>query len=321
MDQQPQRNYLDIWPDEKIDIDLKELAHHWRTVGHSKRLFSSATTPTIAEVRTQLGLYAIGRDEKFFKKVSKKLWELRKDCLTYLTSKIRNQIIEKMNKLVVNSMFTDMYHLKHWYRQFGGTEDNLARMWMAIYGQFGSPEMRLFMKRISDEYMNLKGLKYIDDEDLTGLPGREKVGCYEGLASHAKSVIVKGINDVGSRSHGWRLKMQRIEEEMDEKTRYHRRKYDNTLGAFAMQIIGGKKVFLNNPNTILHNHIDRRDGVNNQINESETKDNDVEEVKPKADEEKEKQADKEWDDAVETRIQAEKKVESLTRIFLLFFFI
>ena len=67
--------------------------------------------------------------------------------------------------------------------------------------------MRTYIKKITDEYISTKGIKYVKNENLNGLAEKEKVGCYEGLVSYTKTLIVKNVNYNSKTGHGWVIKL------------------------------------------------------------------------------------------------------------------
>ena len=77
-----------------------------------------------------------------------------------------------------------------WFKQHGGTLLNLAKIWFVLFGQFGGASIRTYIKKVADEYMSTKRIKYVANENLNGFAGKEKMGCYEDLVSHTKTLIV-----------------------------------------------------------------------------------------------------------------------------------
>ena len=75
-----------------------------------------------------------------------------------------------------------------------GSEDMACRLWQACYGEFDG--MVCCEGSLEWTFMVNNRIKYVDD-----LAGNRK-GCYAKLFSHRKSVVVKSINRVGSRTHG-----------------------------------------------------------------------------------------------------------------------
>ena len=78
----------------------------------------------------------------------------------------------------------------------------MAKIWFVLYRQFGGASIRIYIKKLADEYISTKGIKYVINENLNGLAGKEKMGCYEALASYTKTVIVKSVNYNGKKGHG-----------------------------------------------------------------------------------------------------------------------
>ena len=241
---------IPIWPDQETNQDLRELAQHWTTVGHTKVLFPSCLRIKTHDLRTRIGLMAVGKDSSYFELLKTKVEELRKDALTYFITKVGTLSVKKINELMPNVVIADFNHLKIWFRNHGSSEIYLAKLWMAFHGQFDEVEKRGYMKRLSEEYMEMKAIRYIENEPLPGLAGHDKVGCYEALASHAKSKLLAGLNYAGSKSHGWTIKLNRTEDEMKGQKRFKRREAGVTLGSFA-EHKATKKVLLNPQEVLL----------------------------------------------------------------------
>ena len=161
--------------------------------------------------------------------------ELRRDALDYFRTKLGIVIVGKLNSLFDGVLLADIAHMNRWFKQHGGTLSNLTKIWFVLFGQFGGASIRTYIKKVADEYMSTKGIKYVANKNLNGLADKEKIGCYEDLVSHAKTLIVKSVNYNSKTRHGWTIKLQRTKLEIDAKTRYKKRKSDKTLESFAVR--------------------------------------------------------------------------------------
>ena len=240
---------IPVWPDQKDNEELEELARKWTTTGLTRLLFPTSNNIDRNELRTRLGLVGVNKDDEYFDRMVVRVKELRSDAQKYYETRISTVIIDCMNSMLTTCTFANLDHMLLWYKKHGGNPLNLSILWYSVYGKFGEIEMRSFKKEVADDYMRMKGLKYLEDEYLNGLRGHDKVGCFESLVSHAKTAVSKKINYTGKESHGWQIKTKRSKKEMKGQKRYKRKRADTTLGSFAFHERNEEELF--HPDKIL----------------------------------------------------------------------
>ena len=208
--------------DDSVDSNKSRVAQLIALPFH-RELFKPDGAVTQGQVLSAFGNVTLGLSEEVITALVQKVQLIKSDVRSWGLQQVRAKIVQHFNQCSQLRSFCTIGEVADYWKD-NGTVDAAGKLWFACYGAFDEePEWDV---KLEQSYMEMCEYTYRET-------GERKKGCFARTIGQRKTDIIKSINRKAATTHQGFIRMKRSSEEMDEKTKYKKRKKGTTLGGFA----------------------------------------------------------------------------------------
>jgi hypothetical protein len=208
--------------DDSVDSNEGRLARLIALPFH-RELFKSDGAVTQGQVLSAFGNVTLGLSEEVITALVEKVELIKSDVRSWGLQQVKAKIVQHFNQCSQMRSFGTIGQVAEYWKQTG-TVEAAGKLWYACYGAFD--EEPGWDVQLEKSYMEMCEYKYKET-------GVKKKGCFARSIGLRKTDIIKSINRKSATTHKGSIRMKRSSEEMDEKTRFKKRKKGTTIGGFA----------------------------------------------------------------------------------------
>jgi hypothetical protein len=186
-------------------------------------LFKPAGSVTQCQVLSAFGNVTVGLHKDVIEALVEKVQSIKTDVRSWGLHQVRAKIVKNFNQCSPGGSFCTIGQVADYWKE-NGTVEAAGKLWYACYGAFDDePGWEV---NLEQTYMEMCEYTYRATE------GRRK-GCFSRTIGQRKTDIIKMINRASENTHHGVIRMKRLPEEMDAKTKFKKRKKGTTLGGFV----------------------------------------------------------------------------------------
>jgi len=186
-------------------------------------LFKPAGSVTQCQVLSAFGNVTVGLHKDVIEALVEKVQSIKTDVRSWGLHQVRAKIVKHFNQCSPGGSFCTIGQVADYWKE-NGTVEAAGKLWYACYGAFDDePGWEV---NLEQTYMEMCEYTYRATE------GRRK-GCFSRTIGQRKTDIIKMINRASEKTHHGVIRMKRLPEEMDAKTKFKKRKKGTTLGGFV----------------------------------------------------------------------------------------
>ena len=186
-------------------------------------LFKPAGAVTQGQVLSAFGNVTVGSHKDVIEALVEKVQEIKTDVRSWVLQQVRAKIVQHFTQCSPGRSFCSIEQVADYWKE-NGTFKAAGMLWYACYGAFNDEPG--WDVKLEQQYMEMCEYTYRET-------GERKKGCFARTIGQRKTDIIKLINRKAATTDQGLIRMQRSSEEMDEKTKYKKRKKGTTLGGFA----------------------------------------------------------------------------------------
>ena len=186
-------------------------------------LFQPASAVSQAQVLSAFGNVTVGLPKDVIVALVKKVQEIKTDVRSWGLHQVRSKIVKHFNQTSPGGSYCTIGRVADYWND-NGTVEAAAKLWYACYGAFDKEPG--WEKELERKYMEISSYTY-------RLTDNRKKGCFARTIGQRKSDIIKMINRASETTHHGVIRMKRLPDEIDEKTKFKKRKKGTTLGGFV----------------------------------------------------------------------------------------
>jgi hypothetical protein len=186
-------------------------------------LFQPAGAVSEGQVLSAFGNVTVGLRDDVIAALVGKVKSIKTDVRSWGLHQVRAKIVQNFNQCSPGGSFCTIAQVADYWKE-NGTVEAAGKLWYACYGAFDDePGWEV---QLEQKYMLMCDYTYrvIDDP---------KKGCFARTIGQRKTDIIKMINRASDKTHRGLIRMKRLPEEIDEKTKFKKRKKGTTLGGFV----------------------------------------------------------------------------------------
>jgi hypothetical protein len=186
-------------------------------------LFKPAGSVTQCQVLSAFGNVTVGLHKDVIAALVEKVQSIKTDVRSWGLHQVRAKIVKNFNQCSPGGSFCTIGQVADYWKE-NGTVEAAGKLWYACYGAFDDePGWEV---NLEQTYMEMCEYTYRATE------GRRK-GCFSRTIGQRKTDIIKMINRASVNTHHGVIRMKRLPEEVDAKTKFKKRKKGTTLGGFV----------------------------------------------------------------------------------------
>ncbi len=186
-------------------------------------LFKPAGSVTQCQVLSAFGNVTVGLHKDVIEALVEKVQSIKTDVRSWGLHQVRAKIVKNFNQCSPGGSFCTIGQVADYWKE-NGTVEAAGKLWYACYGAFDDePGWEVNLEQM---YMEMCEYTY------RATDGRRK-GCFSRTIGQRKTDIIKMINRASEKTHHGVIRMKRLPEEMDAKTKFKKRKKGTTLGGFV----------------------------------------------------------------------------------------
>ena len=186
-------------------------------------LFKPAGSVTQCQVLSAFGNVTVGLHKDVIGALVEKVQSIKTDVRSWGLHQVRAKIVKNFNQCSPGGSFCTIGQVADYWKE-NGTVEAAGKLWYACYGAFDDePGWEVNLEQM---YMEMCEYTY------RATDGRRK-GCFSRTIGQRKTDIIKMINRASEKTHHGVIRMKRLPEEMDAKTKFKKRKKGTTLGGFV----------------------------------------------------------------------------------------
>jgi len=195
-------------------------------------LFKPAGVVTERQVLSAFGNVTVGLHKDVIAALVDKVQGIKTDVRSWGLQKVRAKIVQNFTQCSPGGSICSIEQVAEYWKA-NGTAEAAGKLWYACYGAFDDEPG--WDVKLEKEYMGMCEYTYREIED-------KRKGCFARTIGQRKTDIIKMINRASEKTHQGVIRLQRLPEEMDEKTKYKKRKKGTTLGGFVTLDVDGHQV-------------------------------------------------------------------------------
>jgi hypothetical protein len=186
-------------------------------------LFQPASAVTQGQVLSAFGNVTVGLPKEVIEALVEKVQAIKNDVRSWGLHQVRSKIVKHFNQSSPGGSYCTIGQVADYWKE-NGTLEAAAKLWYACYGAFNDEPG--WEKELERSYMDMCSYTYKVTEV-------RKKGCFARTIGQRKSDVIKMINRASEKSHQGVIRMKRLPEEMNETTKFKKRKKGTTLGGFV----------------------------------------------------------------------------------------
>lgn len=186
-------------------------------------LFQPASAVTQGQVLSAFGNVTVGLPKDVIEALVEKVQVIKNDVRSWGLHQVRSKIVKHFNQISPGGSYCTIGQVADYWKE-NGTVEAAAKLWYACYGAFDDEPG--WEKELERTYMDMCSYTYKVTED-------RRKGCFARTIGQRKSDVIKMINRASDKSHRGLIRMKRLPEEMNETTKFKKRKKGTTLGGFV----------------------------------------------------------------------------------------
>ena len=186
-------------------------------------LFQPASAVTQGQVLSAFGNVTVGLPKDVIEALVEKVQVIKNDVRSWGLHQVRSKIVKHFNQISPGGSYCTIGQVADYWKE-NGTVEAAAKLWYACYGAFDDEPG--WEKELERTYMDMCSYTYKMTED-------RRKGCFARTIGQRKSDVIKMINRASDKSHCGLIRMKRLPEEMNETTKFKKRKKGTTLGGFV----------------------------------------------------------------------------------------
>jgi hypothetical protein len=186
-------------------------------------LFKPSGAVTQGQVLSAFGNVTVGLHIDVIAALVEKVQGIKTDVRSWGLHQVRAKIVKNFNQCSPGGSFCTIGQVADYWKE-NGTVEAAGKLWYACYGAFDDePGWDVQLEQM---YMEMCEYTYRVTED-------RRKGCFARTIGQRKTDIIKMINRASEKTHQGLIRMKRLPEEIDEKTKFKKRKKGTTLGGFV----------------------------------------------------------------------------------------
>jgi hypothetical protein len=186
-------------------------------------LFQPAGAVTQDHVLSAFGNVTVGLHKDVIRALVEKVQGMKTDVRSWGLHQVRAKIVQHFNQCSPGGTFCSIGQVAEYWKD-NGTVEAAGKLWFACYGAFDNEPG--WDVQLEEQYMKMCQYKYKLTED-------KRKGCFARTIGQRKTDVIKTINRASEKTHHGLIRMKRLSEEIDEKTKFKKRKKGTTLGGFV----------------------------------------------------------------------------------------
>ena len=186
-------------------------------------LFKPAGSVTQGQVLSAFGNVTVGLPVDVIEALVEKVQGIKTDVRSWGLHQVRAKIVKHFNQCSPGGSFCTIGQVADYWKE-NGTVESAGKLWYACYGAFDDEPG--WEAQLEQKYMHMCDYTYRVTED-------RKKGCFARTIGQRKTDIIKMINRASEKTHHGLIRMKRLSEEIDQRTKFKKRKKGTTLGGFV----------------------------------------------------------------------------------------
>jgi hypothetical protein len=186
-------------------------------------LFHPASAVTQGHVLSAFGNVTVGLPTEVIDALVERVQGIKTNVRSWGIHQVRSKIVLYFNQTSPGGSYCTIGQVADYWKE-NGTVEAAAKLWYACYGAIDKEPG--WEKELERKYMEISSYTY-------RLTDNRKKGCFARTIGQRKSDIIKMINRASETTHHGVIRMKRLPDEIDEKTKFKKRKKGTTLGGFV----------------------------------------------------------------------------------------
>jgi len=186
-------------------------------------LFQPASAVTEGHVLSAFGNVTVGLPREVIDALVERVQSIKTNVRSWGLHQVRSKIVLYFNQSSPGGSYCTIGQVADYWKE-NGTVEAAAKLWYACYGAFDKEPG--WEKELERKYMEISSFTY-------RLTDNRKKGCFARTIGQRKLDIIKMINRASETTHEGVIRMKRLPDEIDEKTKFKKRKKGTTLGGFV----------------------------------------------------------------------------------------